>query len=224
MLRLIWALLAMAVMGCDSSPTSHSHDLTPEAEADVAAGFEDGSYPHEGRVVNGLRFEVEGDFVAERWPQLQFKFTFHNESDKDIVINTYGLYHDLTCSRISPTNILKVSTHKPKPYCPRGPLAKDLKRIPSNGTVILKREHSASSIDIPFGKLEGGKVIKQKIHYSYAFGIPGTYSIAFVYNVSNPNMRPGVMSKFLRSDEQIWAGVVYSNPVKVNVKLEKASR
>ena len=61
---------------------------------DVRAPEKPKPLSHEGKPVNGLRLEVAAQFVPEEegWgaPKLETAFTFHNETDREIVLDGYS--------------------------------------------------------------------------------------------------------------------------------------
>src|SRR5438067_2120990 len=193
--------------------------------AEMLATFEPvKALPHEGQAKDGLRLHVKARFLPEEdaWgaPKLETTFTFTNETDKPIVLNAYSLYYRLTLSRLAPLDGVKTSQERPPIVCgiPE-PDEKDILRIPPRGKYVHTKSRWCDTLSIPHGVSIGGEVFDAKTYQYFKLLRPGRLTLAFVYRSDGPVTAEKELAKFLKPGERLWSGRVYSNAVRINVKL-----
>ena len=198
------------ISSCGDAPTSPPFSTVPKVLA------------HEGRTVNGLRLEIIAKFVPENAakgsPSLETTFTFLNETDLWILLDNYSLYFRLVPSRVEPIDALEITYHQPKPWCPYGVELDSIIQIPPRKKHVVVRSHWFSSLIIPYGASQKGKVVDAERHQNFKLVKPGQLALAFMYRSDGANSSHLDLAKWHKKEEQLWSGRVYSNPVTVMVR------
>jgi hypothetical protein len=182
--------------------------------------------PHEGKAVNGLRLEVAARFIPEEpgWgsPKLAVDFTFINDSNAPILLNTCALSHSLQLTRIEPLDGISIRTDQPMEECFLSPTEEDVRRIPAGEQWTMENWIWANSLEVYFGRLSDGRIVPDTMHHLYTFERNGAYTLAYVYRTTHRayNFRDA-LQKFLRDGERLWSGEVYSNAVAIDVSVYK---
>src|SRR5205085_7970012 len=72
---------------------------------------------------------------------------------------------------------------------------------------------------IPYGVSIAGEVFDAKTDQYFKLLRPGRLTLAFLYRSDGPVTAEKELAKFLKPGERLWSGRVYSNAVRINVKL-----
>ena len=176
---------------------------------------------HEGKAVNGLRLEVAAKFVPEQpnWgsPKLETTFTFHNLTDKDILLDGWTVHFRLVLSRVAPLDAVTVSTAQSDPWCPAAPQARNILRVPARKNLVFRRWHWCDTLDIPRGLSNHGKLLDADTCHRFKLKRPGKLTLVFAYRSNGAYAESRDLHKLLRPMERFWSGRVYSNPVVIDV-------
>lgn len=91
-------------------------------------------------------------------------------------------------------------------------------RIPAKNKQQFQWQWYVSSITIPNGKIEHGKLVDD-LERSQVYDLTGTgpLTLAYVYRSDGPRNVARQMQDFLMPGEKLWSGRVYSNPVAIHV-------
>jgi len=191
--------------------------LTPDARAQDKPK----ALQHEGKPVNGLRLEVAAKFVPEEegWgaPKLETAFTFHNETDKEILLDGYSIAFRLILSRLSPPDAVETSSMQTRPWCPNAPEQGHVIRIPSGQKHVITKWQWCDTLEIPFGKSVDGKVSDADTVQLFKIKQTGKVTVAFLYRSDGAYSDGADLAKSLKPGEKFWSGRVYSNPVILDV-------
>src|SRR5262249_1663003 len=144
-------------------------------------------------------------------------FTFHNETDHEIVLDGHSIAFRLIVSRLSPAEAVETTSARAKPWCPPAPEPSHLSRVPARRKHVITRRHWCDGLEVPFGKSREGKVIDADTVQLFKIKQTGKLALAFLYRSDGAYSDSVELAKLLKPGEKFWTGRVYSNPVIIKV-------